>query len=53
MVVVLYAVVLILRPLRIPIAWAALLAFLMQPLQSILTRRFGSAERRCRAAHRR
>ncbi len=36
----LWAVWLILAPLRTPILWAALLAFLMQPLQVKLTRRF-------------
>jgi predicted PurR-regulated permease PerM len=39
-VVVLYAVLMILKPLRMPIAWAAFLAFLLQPLQRRLTRRF-------------
>lgn len=41
-VVVLYAVLMILNPLRMPIAWAAFLAFLLQPLQQRLTRRFKS-----------
>jgi predicted PurR-regulated permease PerM len=38
--VLLLAVWLILRPLALPIAWAAILAFLMHPLQVSLTRRF-------------
>lgn len=38
--VVLYAVVMILKPLRTPLAWAAFLAFLLQPLQQRFTRRF-------------
>jgi predicted PurR-regulated permease PerM len=41
-VVVLWAVLLILWPLRIPIVWAAILAFLLHPLQEILSRRFGN-----------
>jgi predicted PurR-regulated permease PerM len=41
-VIVLWAVVLILKPMRMPIAWAALLAFLLHPLQRRLTRRFGN-----------
>ncbi len=41
-VVVLWAIWLILRPMRMPIAWAAILAFLMAPLQAQLTRRFGN-----------
>jgi predicted PurR-regulated permease PerM len=40
-VVVLLAIVLVLRPLSMPIAWAALLAFLMFPLQLKLAKRFG------------
>jgi predicted PurR-regulated permease PerM len=40
-VIVLWAVWLILKPLRTPIAWAAMLAFLLFPLQQKLTRRFG------------
>lgn len=40
-VVVLLAIWLVLRPLATVIAWAAILAFLMFPLQSALTRRFG------------
>jgi predicted PurR-regulated permease PerM len=38
---VLWAVWLILRPLITPIAWAAVLAFLLYPLQQQLTRRLG------------
>jgi predicted PurR-regulated permease PerM len=38
--VVLLAIGLILRPFAIPIAWAAILAFLMAPLQRKLTRQF-------------
>ncbi|MEO6186796.1 MAG: AI-2E family transporter [Steroidobacteraceae bacterium] len=38
-IVLLLAVWLILRPLALPIAWAAILAFLMHPLQVRLTRR--------------
>jgi predicted PurR-regulated permease PerM len=37
---VLFAVWLIVRPLVLPIAWAAILAFLLHPLQVRLTRRF-------------
>jgi predicted PurR-regulated permease PerM len=40
--IVLYAVILILKPLRMPLAWAAFLAFLLQPMQQHLTRRFRS-----------
>jgi predicted PurR-regulated permease PerM len=36
---VVWAVAMILKPLRVPIAWAGLLAFLLQPLQVKLTRR--------------
>jgi predicted PurR-regulated permease PerM len=39
-VVVVFAIGLILHPFAIPIAWAAILAFLMFPLQAGLTRRF-------------
>jgi predicted PurR-regulated permease PerM len=39
-VVLLLAAWLILRPMVLPIAWAAILAFLMYPLQMKLTRRF-------------
>jgi predicted PurR-regulated permease PerM len=46
--VLLLAVWLILRPLALPIAWAAILAFLMHPLQLRLTRRFN--DRRTLAA---
>lgn len=42
--IVLYAVLLILKPMRMPIAWAAFLSFLLQPLQRRWTRRFGSAD---------
>ncbi len=38
--IVLWAIWLVLRPLRMPIAWAAILAFLLFPLQISLTRRF-------------
>jgi predicted PurR-regulated permease PerM len=38
-VIVLWAIWLVLRPLRMPIAWAAILAFLLYPLQLSLTRR--------------
>jgi predicted PurR-regulated permease PerM len=38
--VVLWAIWLVLRPLAVPIAWAAILAFLLHPLQAALTRRF-------------
>lgn len=41
-VVVLWAVFMILKPLRMPLVWAAFFAFLMQPLQQRLTRRFGN-----------
>jgi predicted PurR-regulated permease PerM len=37
--IVLWAIWLVLRPLRMPIAWAAILAFLLYPLQVSLTRR--------------
>jgi predicted PurR-regulated permease PerM len=37
-VLVLWAIWLVLRPLRMPIAWAAILAFLLYPLQVSLTR---------------
>ncbi len=40
--IVLYAVILILKPLRMPLAWAAFLAFLLQPLQQRFTRKFRS-----------
>jgi predicted PurR-regulated permease PerM len=40
-VVVVWAVWLILRPMRAPIAWAAVLAFLLFPLQQRLTRALG------------
>ncbi len=40
-VVVVFAVCLILRPMAMPIAWAAILGFLMFPLQQLLTRRLG------------
>jgi predicted PurR-regulated permease PerM len=40
-VVVVWAVWLILRPMRVPIAWAAVLAFLLFPLQQRLTRALG------------
>lgn len=43
--IVLYAVLLILQPLRMPLAWAAFLAFLLQPLQQRFTRRFRSGDR--------
>jgi predicted PurR-regulated permease PerM len=39
---ILWLVVMILKPLGTPIIWAALLAFLMQPLQVKLTARFGN-----------
>ncbi|MGC4029233.1 MAG: AI-2E family transporter [Steroidobacteraceae bacterium] len=39
---VLWAIGLILWPLRMPLAWAAILAFLMAPLQEHLTQRFGN-----------
>ncbi len=39
-VVVVFALWLILHPFVMPIAWAAILAFLMSPLQASLTRRF-------------
>jgi predicted PurR-regulated permease PerM len=39
-VVLLLAAWLILKPMTLPIAWAAILAFLMYPLQTKLTRRF-------------
>lgn len=39
-IVVCLAIALILRPFAVPIAWAAILAFLMFPLQQRLTRRF-------------
>ena len=38
---VLWAVWMILRPMRSPIAWAAVLAFLLHPLQQRLTRKLG------------
>ncbi len=38
--ILLLAAWLILRPMALPIAWAAILAFLMHPLQMKLTRRF-------------
>jgi len=41
--IVLYAVVLILKPLRMPLAWAAFLAFLLQPMQQRFTRTFRGA----------
>jgi predicted PurR-regulated permease PerM len=41
-VVVLWAIGLILWPLRMPIIWAAILAFLLNPLQRWLSRRFGN-----------
>ena len=41
-VVVLWALSLILWPLRMPIVWAAVLAFLLHPLQRHLSRRFGN-----------
>jgi len=44
-IVVLYAVVLILKPLRMPLAWAGFLAFLLHPVQLRFTRRFRSANR--------
>jgi predicted PurR-regulated permease PerM len=40
--VVLTAVVLILQPMAMPIAWAAMLAFLMRPAHNLLTRKFGN-----------
>ena len=39
-VLILWAVWMVLRPLRMPIAWAAILGFLLFPLQISLTRRF-------------
>jgi predicted PurR-regulated permease PerM len=39
-VLALWLVVMVLKPMRMPIIWAALLAFLMQPLQRQLTVRF-------------
>ena len=42
MVVVLWVIWLILRPLLVPIAWAAMLGFLMLPLQRSLSRRLGN-----------
>ncbi len=39
--VVLWAVWVILKPMRMPIAWAGVLAFLLYPLQQRLTRVFG------------
>ena len=39
-IILLLAAWLILRPMVLPIAWAAILAFLMSPLQMKLTRRF-------------
>ena len=41
-IVVLWALGLILWPLRMPIVWAAVLAFLLHPLQRYLSRRFGN-----------
>jgi predicted PurR-regulated permease PerM len=41
-IVVVWAVWLILRPMTLPIAWAAVLAFLMYPLQQKLSRRWGN-----------
>jgi len=38
-VLVMWAIWLVLRPMRMPIAWAAILAFLLYPLQQELTRR--------------
>ncbi|HMA12023.1 MAG TPA: AI-2E family transporter [Steroidobacteraceae bacterium] len=46
--VVLWAVWVILKPMRMPIAWAAVLAFLLYPLQQRLTRALGG--RRAAAA---
>lgn len=43
-VIVAGAVLLIIKPLRMPIAWAAFLAFLLQPLQRRLTRRLKSSD---------
>ena len=40
-VVVLWAVWVILKPMRMPIAWAAVLGFLLYPLQQRLTRALG------------
>jgi predicted PurR-regulated permease PerM len=40
---VLWAIYLVLRPLRMPIAWAAILAFLLYPLQLSLMRRMGGS----------
>ncbi|RYG88844.1 AI-2E family transporter [bacterium] len=42
--VVLYAVLLIVKPMRMPIAWAAFLAFLLQPLQQLWSRKFRSRD---------
>lgn len=39
--IVLYACVLILKPMRMPLAWAAFLAFLLQAPQAWLTRKVG------------
>jgi predicted PurR-regulated permease PerM len=39
-VIVMWAIWLVLRPMRMPIAWAAILAFLLYPAQQELTRRF-------------
>jgi predicted PurR-regulated permease PerM len=41
MLIVLWAIWQVLRPLRMPIAWAAILAFLLYPLQVSLTRHLG------------
>lgn len=42
--IVLYAVLLILKPMRMPIAWAAFVAFLLQPLQRKWSRKFRSRD---------
>ena len=42
LIIVVAAIALILWPLRVPLAWAAMLAFLMTPLHKRLTRQFGN-----------
>ena len=42
LIIVVAAIALILWPLRVPIAWAAMLAFLMTPLHKRLTKKFGN-----------
>jgi len=47
--IVLWAIWLVLRPMRLPIAWAAILGFLLHPVQLSLARRLGGSRTKAAA----